>query len=171
MVSPSASTAAAAASRTLLPGQPVSWACPHSRLRVLSLQESEGSSIPYMYLGPLVGALRAVVREGLELQPLDLLKDALSTFGIARPCAQEPHALAQRLLDNDKHALLAAPDAARRHGLELPTAEEEDSSDETVFALDVGLHDGQMLLVMAPAARALMTRIEARLGRRLVPPG
>lgn len=49
--------------------------------------------------------------------------------------------------------------------------QEEDSSDETVFALDVGLHDGQMLLVMAPAARALMTRIEAGLGRRLLPPG
>lgn len=185
MVSPLAS-AAAAAGRRVLPVRSVAEACPHSRLRDFFLQASESELFSYVYLGPPVGALRTVVLEGLELQPLDLLKDALSTFGIARKGAQEPNALAQRLLDNAKHALLATPDAARRHGLAVPTAEEEeaalqallavatgeeDSSDGNVFALDVGLNDGQMLLVMASTVRALMTRIEAWLGRRFVPPG
>ena len=139
-----------------------------------------------MYLGPAVGPLRSLVLDALEQeQPLEQLKDSLSALDIARKGAKEPRELGQRLLDGAQHAVLVVPGAASRHGLVPPTAEAEaaalgelvvaaprarGSSGAMVITFDMPLLDGDLMLITAPTARTLLTRVESRLGRRIVPP-
>ncbi len=137
-----------------------------------------------VYLGPAVGQARLVMLAGLELTPPEWLKDNLSALAIARKGAEQPRSLAQRLLDDAHHALLATPDAARRRGLAAPSATAEAAALQALAAaarvggasgkisntLRLQMDDGTLQLILAPTAFALASRVQLVLGRPLVPP-
>ncbi|KAI7836072.1 hypothetical protein COHA_010041 [Chlorella ohadii] len=113
------------------------------------------------------------------------LKDYLSALGIPRKGAEQPRALANRLLDDAHHALLATPDAARRRGLAAPSAAAEAAALQALaeeaageagtgygnmVAIDIPFDGGDLRLVVGPTAFAVAGRVQMVLGRPLMPP-